>query len=533
MNRIQNPILPGFHPDPSIVRAGEDFFIATSTFEWFPGVAIYHSRDLKHWKPAAYPLSRISQLDMYGTMDNYGVWAPCLTYYEGIFYLVYSNVHTMNNQNKDCYTYMVTARDIYGKWSDPILLKGNFADCSLYHEGERKWLVFPADYVEEGIEDAVIAIQEYSVEKKKRVGPIIGIFKGTSLGTTEGPHLYRREGYYYLITAEGGTGLGHAVTVARSRSLYGPYETDPNGPALTSRYNAEALLQKAGHADLVQTQQGEWYMVHLCSRPRYLEGKCILGRETAIQKVFWTGDGWLRLAQGGILPAETVEAPKGLEHPWGALTARDDFDSGRLDIRYQSLRIPLGEDTLSLTERPGFLRLKGKESLCSIYRQALIARRQESFRYTSTTCLEYAPSSPAQSAGLVCYYNTNAYHYLSVTYDRKYGTCIKITTCMRQKLSYPMQPVSINGWERCWLRARMCRRELQFWYSRDGEKWKKAGPDLDAGILTDEFEHEGMMNFTGAFVGLCCQDLDGTNQYADFDFWEYEAGEEDEDDDRA
>lgn len=525
MNKIYNPILPGFHPDPSIVRVGEDYFIATSTFEWFPGVAIYHSRDLRHWKLAPYPLARTSQLDMYGTMDNYGVWAPCLTWHEGIFYLVYSNVHTMNNQNKDCYTYMVTTRDIYGEWSEPVLLKGNFADCSLYHEGERKWLVFPTDYAEEGVEDAAIAIQEYSLRDKKRVGPVVGIFKGTSLGTTEGPHLYRHGEYYYLITAEGGTGLGHAVTAARSRSLYGPYEADPAGPMLTSRYDAGAVLQKAGHADLVQTRRGEWYMVHLCGRPHSLEGKCILGRETAIQKVFWTEDGWLRLEQGGIVPSQTVEAPFDLFHPWEPLPTRDDFDSGKADIRYQTLRIPLGEEMLSLAERPGFLRLKGKESLCSIYRQSLIARRQQAFKYTSTTCLEFAPSSPAQSAGLVCYYNTNAYHYLSVTYAKNQGKCIRIVTCMRKKLSYPMEELCIEGWERCYLRAQMSCGDLQFWYSGDGENWKKAGPVLDAGILTDEFEHEGMMNFTGAFVGLCCQDLDGTDQYADFDFWEYEEEE--------
>lgn len=522
MNRIKNPILPGFHPDPSIIRVGEDYYIATSTFEWFPGVEIQHSKDLIHWRPVAHPLNRTSQLNLYGAMDNFGVWAPCLSYHDGVYYLLFSRVRTMNNLQKDCHNFLITATDICGEWSEPVLLKGNFADYSLFHEGDKKWLVFPCDYTDEGLPDAVICIQEYSPAQQKPVGPVIGIFAGTELGTTEGPHLYHVGEYYYLIVAEGGTSLGHAVTVARSRRLEGPYEADPQGPMLTARDAPQLPLQKAGHADLVQTQTGEWYLTHLCGRPHPLKGRCILGRETAIQKVVWSADGWLRLAQGGHAPAVEVEAPALAPHPWPQPPARDDFDQPVLDIRYQTPRVPLGEDTLSLRERPGWLRLKGKESLCSIYQQALVARRQQAFRYAASTCVEFAPQAPTQAAGLVCYYNTFAYHYLRVTYRRGLGKCIDVLSCVRQELTAPAEPVCVQGWARCYLRALMENDRLQFQYSPDGVGWKQIGPALDAGILTDELEHGGMMNFTGAFVGLCCQDLDGTDRPADFDFFEYQ-----------
>lgn len=521
MNYIQNPILPGFHPDPSIIRVGDDYYIATSTFEWFPGVQIFHSKDLIHWRLIARPLNRLSQLDMRGTMNNYGVWAPCLSYDNGTFYLVYSNVRYLMDEYRDCHNYLTTTKDITGDWSEPIPLKSNYADYSLFHDGDKKWLVSPSAYSDEGLDGRVIAIQEYSETEKKLIGPIRGIFVGTDLGTAEGPHLYHINGYYYLITAEGGTGFGHAVTVARSKNLFGPYEVDPNNPILTARGNPELTLQKAGHADIVETQNGEWYMVHLCGRPISEKKCCILGRETAIQKVEWTEDGWLRLSSGKNTPEEIVPAPLLPEAKWPALPVRDDFDSEQLNIHFQTPRIPLGEDTLSLTERPGFLRLKGKESLSSIYHQALVARRQEAFCYTASTCVEYSPVNPLQAAGLVCYYNTYAYHYLQICYQKGLGRCLDVVTCEGEHLTHPFQPVKIGQAERCFLRADMAYDKLIFSYSFDGENWENIGGPLDSTILSDEFYYAGMSNFTGAFVGLCCQDLSGGNLHADFDFFEY------------
>lgn len=529
METIQNPILPGFHPDPSIIRVGGDYYIATSTFEWYPGVAIHHSRDLRNWRLAGHALDRLSQLDLRGVGDNMGVWAPCLSYCDGVYYLVYSHVRTMNSMQKDCYNYLVTARDIAGPWSEPVLLKGNFADYSLFHdEAEgKKWLVFPTDYADEGLTGAGIAIQEYLPESQSLAGPVIGIYPGTALGTTEGPHLYHIGGWYYLIAAEGGTSYGHAVTVARSKSLAGPFETDPQNPMLTARDAPNAPLQKAGHADIVETAEGQWYMVHLCARPGPLGGKCILGRETAIQKITWNADGWPRLSCGGTTPQTQTLAPGRLvAQPWPAAPLREMFDGEALPAHWQTLRCPLPKTVMNLTERPGFLRLYGCESLGSLHEKALVARRQQHFCYQAATCVEFEPASPLQAAGLLCYYNTYAYYFLRVSCRPGLGKCIDILCGVNEELTVASEPVSAAGQTRCWLKVAVDRRALQFYYSFDGEGggeggWRPIGPVLDATVLTDEFEHPGMMNFTGAFVGLHCQDLGGKNLHADFDFFEY------------
>lgn len=523
MKLIRNPILRGFNPDPSIIRVGQDYYIATSTFEWFPGVQIHHSRDMINWRLAGRPLNRVSQLDMRGIQDSLGVWAPCLSFDNGVFYLIYTIVRGVAGKYMDCHNYLVTADDICGEWSEPIFLNSSGFDPSLFHDNDgKKWLVnVSCDNTREKGWFGGIILQEYWNSEQKLIGPTVKIFDGTALGCTEGPHLYYRNGYYYLITAEGGTGLNHAVTMCRSKNITGPYEVDPQNPILTSRYDPTNPLQKAGHADFVETDDGQVYMVHLCGRPIPQRSNCILGRETCIQKMKWTGDLWLRLDEGGNVPKEYVPAPDIAEHPWEEPPCRDDFDSGRLDINFQTLRIPLGEDMLSLTERPGFLRLKGRESLNSRFEQSLIARRQQSFCYTARICVEFEPDSHKQMAGLVCYYNTENYHYLRISHDDKLGKCLGIVTCENYNIRFPMEKdISIEGWSRCHLKAEIKYDILRFYYSRDGREWMPVGGVLDAHILSDE-HCKSWWGFTGAFVGLCCQDLSGRRRHADFDYFEY------------
>ena len=278
-----------------------------------------------------------------------------------------------------------------------------------------------------------IALQEYSLEDNKLIGESRIIFKGTVLGCTEGPHLYKKDGYYYLITAEGGTSWKHAVTLARSKEINGPYEVHPDNPILTSWNDKSLLLQKSGHGDVVQTQTGEWYLVHLCSRPLPHSRYCILGRETALQKVVWKEDGWLYLEGGIHSPYEHVSAPDLPEKKWDMAVERDDFNSNILDIHFQTPRVPLDENAYSLNERPGFLRLKGGSSLQSRFNQVMIARRQQSFRYRATTLLEFNPDNFQQMAGLVCYYNTKLFHYLYMSLDELRGTCLYIQIKMDPK----------------------------------------------------------------------------------------------------
>lgn len=524
--KIINPILKGFNPDPSILRVNDDYYIATSTFEWFPGVQIHHSRDLKNWKLVAKPLNRTTQLNMIGNPISCGVWAPCLTYDMGRYYLVYTDVKSFASNYKDTHNYLVTSNDILGDWSDPIFLNSSGFDPSMFHDDDgRKWIVqmqWDHRVMPKGkSRHKCLIIQEYSEEEKKLIGEATRIYDGTSLATIEAPHIYKKDGWYYVMCAEGGTWHDHSVTVARSKNILGPYETDPKNPMLTSSTDPLNPIQKAGHASIVETQNGEWYMVHLCGRPIPNKGRCTLGRETAIQKIKWE-DGWIRLAQGGNNPALEVEGPKLEEHPWDEEQARDDFNDVKLDINWQTLRIPLGENILSLKERPGFLRLYGHESLVSHHTQALIARRWQSFKFTAETSLEFNPVTYQQMAGLVCIYDTENYYYLRVSCNDNGDKVLGIMKAENNAYSEPVggaSEINISGWDTIHLRVKVEYDHMQFSYSKDRTCWDNIGGVLDASILSDETCRKGL--FTGAFVGLCCQDLSGRRQHADFDYFDY------------
>ena len=522
--KILNPILKGFNPDPSMLRVGEDYYIATSTFEWFPGVQIHHSKDLINWHLITRPLNRTSQLDMRGNPNSGGIWAPCLSYCNGTYYLIYTDVKSWSDSSfKDTHNYLVTTNDICGEWSEPIYLNSSGFDPSLFHDDDgKKWFVNMLwDHRQGKNQFGGILLQEYSNTEKKLVGPVKNIFTGTNIKLTEGPHLYKRNGYYYLLTAEGGTSYEHAVTFARSKNIMGPYEVHPSNPILTSRYNANLPLQKAGHASLVETQDGLWYLAHLTGRPIGRKGRCVLGRETAIQKMEWGEDEWIRLASGGNEPESLVEAPNFNLHPWEAPLSKDDFNVEELNINYQSLRRPQDESFLSLKERPGYLRLKGRESLASKFDQCLIARRQTAFSYVASTVIEFEPDNFQQMAGLICFYDTDNYYYLNISKDESVGKCLSIITSDKGKNYEPLDNViSMGEASRIYLKAEVNYDLLGFFYSIDGVNWTLVGHQLDYSILSDENSVNGIA-FTGAFIGLCCQDLSGMRKHADFDFFEY------------
>ncbi len=525
---IRNPVLKGFNPDPSFLRVGEDYYIATSTFEWFPGVQIHHSRDLVHWRLLTHPLTRPSQLDLIGCPNSGGVWAPCLSHDGEQFYLIYSNVKSLTGAYKDTPNYLITAKEITGPWSEPVYLNSSGFDPSLFHDEDgRKWLVNMAwDHRKGRNRFYGIVLQEYSTEKQCLIGPVTTIFKGTSLGCTEGPHFYKRNGYYYLMVAEGGTGYSHAVTVARSRELTGPYETDPQTPILTSKDKPHLPLQKAGHGSLVETQTGEWYLAHLCARPVNEAGDCNLGRETALQRCEWTKDGWLRVVDQTLSPQLEVTPPNMPPHPFPAEPEKDDFDGKRLSIHFSTLRDPAHESWVTLAERPGWLRLFGRESPNSLHRQSLVARRLQAFRSTFETCLEFEPESYQQMAGLMAYYNTDNHYYLHVTLDEEQGRILQLTGSIRGRVQELLeQPISLHEIKRVYMKAVFSGPELQFYYSFTGEEWHQAGSVLDAAKLSDEYATvsvDGVFTswgFTGTFVGLCAQDLSGRRKPADFDYF--------------
>ncbi|WP_342562242.1 glycoside hydrolase family 43 protein [Paenibacillus sp. FSL R7-0345] len=521
MNVITNPVLRGFNPDPSIVRVEDDYYIATSTFEWFPGVQIYHSRDLMNWRLLKRPLDRISQLNMAGNGDSDGVWAPCLTYDNGLFYLIYTDVKSHKGAFKDTHNYLVTASSIEGPWSDPVYLNSSGFDPSLFHDEDgRKWLLnMRWDFRKGKNKFGGIVIQEYSEAERRLIGPVTAIFEGTEIGFTEGPHLYKRSGYYYLLTAEGGTRYKHAVTMARSATLLGPYEVDSHNPMLSSGGHPELLLQKAGHGSLIETPSGEWYMAHLCARP--VDGfHCILGRETALQKCYWDEEDWLRLEGGGNVPSARVKAPALPPYLFAAEPEKDEFDGRQLGDQWNTLRIPPGPDWLSLSERPGFLRLKGMESLSSCHRQSLVARRQQAFSVEAETVVEFAPDSFQQMAGLILYYNTEDYVYLRITHLEQHGRVIGIIRSDRgvyDELLEADLPLPDAG--AVYLRAVVSRDTLQFYYAVEAGSWSPAGGEIHIAHLSDEAKEP--LRFTGTFIGVCVQDLGGTRRHADFDYFIY------------
>ncbi len=526
--RIRNPILRGFHPDPSILRVGQDYYIATSTFEWWPGVRLHHSRDLVHWRPIGYALTRTSQLDMRGNPDSGGIWAPCLSHDGQQFYLIYTDVKTWGNAEafKDTHNYLVTAPSIEGPWSEPVYLNSAGFDPSLFHDEDgRKWLVnMRWDHRKGKNAFSGIVLQEYDPVEQTLVGPIYPIFSGTPLGVTEGPHLYKKDGWYYLLVAEGGTVYQHAATVARSRRLEGPYEVDPLYPTLTAKDDPTLPLQKAGHASLVTTPQGDWYMAHLVGRPleppQAPRRHCPLGRETALQKIVWSPDGWPRLAQGGRAPSLEVEAPGLPPHPWPDEPEHDDFDTPSLSLHFQTLRLPPDPSWLSLRERPGYLRLYGRESLSSKHRQSLVARRLQHFYAEAQTALEFEPEDFQQMAGLVCYYDSGNWVYLRLSRDEQLGKTLAILTCENGHYDEPLgREIPIPDWPRVHLRVRYQREFFSFAYSPDGQRWQEIPQRFESYKLSDE--HCRGLGFTGTFIGLCAQDLSGRRRHADFDYFIY------------
>lgn len=514
---IQNPILKGFCPDPSIIRAGDDFYIATSTFEWWPGVRIHHSKDLKNWEQIPSPLNRLSQLNMIGNPASGGVWAPCLSYDGTKFWLVFTDVKTKKGMYYNTHNYLVYTEDIYGDWSEPIYLNSVGFDPSLFHDRDgRKYLINMLN----GFKG--ITVQEYDPDTGCLSGSAKTIFDGTEAGFTEGPHMYQIGDWYYLLVAEGGTGYQHQVTMARSKCVWGPFETDPCSQVMTSDPFDETSLQKAGHGDLVDTGHGEWYLVHLCGRARTTaEGKklCLTGRETAIQKVCFL-DGWLRMEGGGCYAQKEVAEPEGMiPCPVVPPAAIDDFDSSELRIGYSSPRVPLG-DNVNLKERPGWLRLYGQESLNSLHHVSLLAVRQEELCARAELAMEYEPKRCEQAAGLAYMYDAMNFYLFVKTRQETGVTVLRIIGSDDGTCKYLSEAMIVPDKGLLKLRAETDSdgAEVHFSYSLEGEAWNQIGEAYPTEILTDEH----CRGFTGAHFGMYCHDMSGSRQYADFDYFSYE-----------
>jgi xylan 1,4-beta-xylosidase len=515
MITVSNPILSGFYPDPSICRVKEDYYLVNSSFSYFPGVPIFHSKDLANWQQIGNVLDRNSQLPLKGCGHSEGIFAPTIRYNQETFYMITTNVSGGGN-------FIVMAKDPKGPWSEPYYL-GKAAigidpslffdeDGSCYYVGTR-----PNQGGERYSGDWEIWVQELDLVKMQLIGDSYRIWKGAlnEVIWPEGPHLYKKDGYYYLMIAEGGTGPNHCITVARSKEINGSYENNPSNPILTHRHlGSHYPIRYVGHGDLVEDGKGNWYVVMLASRP--YEGYTNLGRETFLAKVVWE-DGWPIINQGigkleeqVLLPASPAIEKK-LPKP-----STYHFNQKQLDYAFVMLRNPR-EDMYSLSEREGFLRLYlSKEKLCEKSNPSYIGVRQQGYSYQVSTLLDFMPRQEGEEAGLSVL-QSNFYHIRFSKKMENKQEWIMISFCevgMDKILAKQEAPKG-----KIELRIIQQGQKADFYYEEEGT-FKLLLGEVDMHYLSTEIAG----GFTGCTIGMYASS-DGVkcSNYADFGWFSYEA----------
>jgi len=516
-NTFRNPILPGFYPDPSICRAGEDYYLVTSSFEYFPGVPIFHSKDLVNWRQIGHVLDRPSQLNLDGTPCSKGIYAATIRYHNGIFYMITTFVESAEGARRNFY---VTAKDPAGPWSDPIWLEdAPGIDSSFFFDDDGKAYVMANRRPPNGQlypKHMEIWLQEIDLASGKLVGERHSLWDGAMkfVHAQEGPHIYKVDGYYYLLIAEGGTGHTHSVTVARSLQLTGPYESNKSNPILTHRHLGQsAPIVNVGHADLIETQNGEWWMVCLGSRP-YGGYYRNLGRETFLVPVVWE-DGWPVVNPGrGIVEFEHPR-PNLPEHRWPTLSACDSFEAETLDDRWNFLRTPRG-DFWSLRERPGWLRLRLKpETVTQFENPSFVGRRQQHMNFAVRTVMEFEPKREGESAGVVML-QSNDFHYrfeYSLTDDVR--TVRLVERKQGQERVIAAHPYSSG---RIYMKIEATGQSLRFDFAANAESWILLAEHVDGTLLSTDIAG----GFVGTYIGLYATSNGHiSDNAADFDWFEY------------
>lgn len=510
----RNPVLPGFNPDPGICRIGEDFYLVTSTFEYFPGLPVYHSRDLVNWRLTGHVLDRPGQLPLDGVPPSGGLFAPTLRYRDGVCYVTCTLVHGTRESGN----FVVTAPDPAGSWSDPVWLPEapGFDPALFFDDDGRAWFV--GTRIVEGAPPGTteVWLREFDPAGLRLSGPEHVLFHGALAGAlwVEGPRLLRHGGYYYLLAAEGGTARLHAVVVARSERVTGPYENNPANPVLTHRHlGRDEPVSSVGHADLVQDAAGGWHAVVLARR-HYGDGLANLGRETFLASVTWE-DGWpiMNPGAGRLLSEFPPPLPP---HPWPAEPPRDDFDATTLAPVWNMLRTPR-EDFLSLTARPGHLRLRLRpETVEQFGNPSFVGRRQQHPAFTAGTVLDFEPASAGECAGLLLLLDTSRHIQLVVTLaGAPARKAVRAITCrggvseVIAEAAVPPGPV--------FLEAEAAGSQYILRYAGDVARWQTLAA-ADGRILSPE----GGGDFTGAYVGMYAtsQGHPSVNS-ADFDWFSY------------
>lgn len=501
-----NPILPGWYSDPSICRAGDDYYMVTSTFSFFPGVPLFHSKDLLNWKLVNYILDRPSQLPLDGQHVSGGIFAPAISYnpHNKTFYMITTNVGWGN--------FFVKAKDPLGKWSEPIRLPevGGIDPSFFFDEDGRAYIVNndepegPAEY--DG--HRTIRVREFDVKTDKTVGPTkVIVNKGVHPEDKpiwiEGPHMYKIKGKYYLMDAEGGTSDWHSEVIFRSDSPFGPFVPAKQNPILTQRHlpaDRPNPVTCAGHADLVETPEGDWYAVFLACRP--CEGKFEnLGRETFLMPVRWNSDGFPYMTEGDEtvpLISKVKGAKRGKDVTFGNFSYRDDFKADKLSLDWFSLRGPV-DHWASLTANSGYLTMKCADVKSSEKKvPAFLARRISHHKFECETGMEFNPVAVGEKAGLVLFKDVTHQYMLCVamTAEGKQVQVIRVGEGGKEE-SVAFSPIKKSDDD---IRLKIVSRGLyfDFYYAKAKGKWLPLATDVDAGYLSTK----NAGGFTGTVIAL-------------------------------
>lgn len=514
-----NPVLSGFHPDPSICRVGNDYYIVNSTFAYFPGIPIYHSRDLANWKLIGHAITREEQMDFSGLGVSRGIFAPAIRYHKGLFYITCTLVDGKGN-------FVVTAKDPAGPWSNPVWLPFDGIDPSLFWDDDEKCYItynsIPPDNISLYDGHRTIRLQQLDLKNLKLIGENkILVNGGTDLSQKpswiEGPHLLKKDGYYYLIAAEGGTGADHSVVVFRSKNVDGPFVPYENNPVLTQRHLRDSRsfpITSTGHADLVELPDGRWYAVFLGTRP-YEADYFNTGRETFLTPVVWQ-NGWPLLNPG----YETVQYSYPIHLPVegqpktqrysGNFSFTDNFDKSKLDKDWIFLRT-VKEPWYHLNSKTKSIELSLRpETVAGKMNPSYLARRQHHARFMASTSLSFNASASNEKAGLLCFINEDHFYFLCQSIDNGIpvvqlyrspaaeadsNSMVLIAKAPLQKRKAVQLNVSAN------------KDQYIFSFSTDGKKWQPLGGALDGKFLTTKMAGGFGSNFVGCTVGLYATSL--------------------------
>lgn len=510
---FRNPVIPGFHPDPSVCRVGDDYYLVTSSFEWFPGIPIFHSRDLMNWEQLGHVLTRPSQLAMNeGMKHSQGLWAPTIRHHDGVFYVICTAQSAGGN-------FYVTATDPKGPWSEPVFLKdAPGIDPSLFFDDDGTcWYTGSINGTPEKdlyLHEDRIYIQQLDLKKGELVGERRIICNGQAINApyAEAPHLYKINGKYYLMIAEGGTWEDHSVTVFTADHVMGPYSPGITNPVMTHRHLGHNIdITTVGHADLVQSGDGRWWAVLLGVRP--LNGYNMLGRETFLTPVEFQ-NGWPVFNPGvgrvlaeekatGLCPGFTV--PKTQD--------KDEFDSAQLNPCWCFLRTPY-QKWYTLSD--GKLRISlRKEKVSDLVNPSLIARRVEHFNFTAQTQMEFSPSQDAEEAGMIIMQNGGNNYRLVVKREGKKTFLLLLKTLHNRE-----ETVASIPWKGGQTILKLEAKGLEYQFRAvDGK-----GCEIPVGDIQDASVNSTDVagGFIGPFIGMyASSNGKDSSSSAAFDYFEY------------